>query len=84
MVTNSFREFLKKKSKETGIPDLGEAVIIFGNIPGTIVGFQNKDRWVSPDIKGMQTQLVNPKDIVFDDQDLREKTFKEWLKNQKE
>ena len=84
MTSNSFRELLKKKAKGTGMMDLGESVVIHGNIPGVIVGFQGHDRWVKPDMKGFPTQLVNPKDIVFNDLEMREKSFREWLKSQKE
>ena len=84
MTTNSFREFLKGKAEETGILDLGESAVIHGNIPGVIIGAKGNKRWVKPNIKGMQAQLVDPKDIVYDDSEMREKNFKAWLKKQKE
>lgn len=83
MTKTSFKEFLKQKREEIGFPDLGKKVYIFENIEGIIIGFQGSKRWVKPKLRGMGNQLVDPKDIIYDDQKEKEEVFENWKKSKR-
>lgn len=58
-MNKTFREFLKKQDHE----DIGKSCIIYENLKGVIIGVQNNNYWVK--VKGMQRQMVDPKDTRF-------------------